>query len=125
MRGLAILEARGVCIRGVARYRGLQQPRTEADAWREIVKDRTARGLPLTFEEFGEAGDAFKREMAKMKRRDKKELRTYECGNGHTHASKYSAKNCATCAAASADAERIMRKMQKNTAYGNFSKAGE
>lgn len=33
-----------------------------------------------------------------MKRRDKKELRTYDCGNGHTHASKYAAKNCAACA---------------------------
>lgn len=67
MRGLALLEARGVTIKGVARYRGLQAPRTEADAWRAIHKDRSERGLPLTFEEFEEIGDAFKRERERAK----------------------------------------------------------
>lgn len=63
MRGLARLEAQGVTIAAVVRYRGAADPiRTEAQAWREIIKDRTARGLPLTFEEHQEAGEAFDRE---------------------------------------------------------------
>jgi hypothetical protein len=63
MRGLARLEAQGVDLEAVAIYRDHRHPRrTEADAWRDIIRDRTRRGLPLTFEEHQEAGEAFKRE---------------------------------------------------------------
>lgn len=62
MRGLAILAQRGVTVEAVARYRGIAPVRTEADAWRDTIRDRRERGLPLTFDEFKEAGEAFKRE---------------------------------------------------------------
>jgi hypothetical protein len=63
MRGLARLEAQGVSIPHVVTLRDHHHPvRTEADAWREIIRDRRARGLPLTYEEHQEAGAAFDRE---------------------------------------------------------------
>lgn len=58
MRGLALLAARGVTLEAVARYRGLQPPRTEAEAWRAILEDRRARGLPITADEHEEAAAA-------------------------------------------------------------------
>lgn len=58
MRGLAILAARGVTLEAVARYRGLEPPRSEAEAWRAILADRRARGIPVTMEEQQEADAA-------------------------------------------------------------------
>lgn len=69
MRGLARLESQGVDLRAVARYRDHRQPiRTEAEAWRDIHRDRIARGLPWTHDEHREAGAAFDRERGTLDR---------------------------------------------------------
>lgn len=61
------MEARGCELAAFVPYRDHAHPiRTEADAWRDIWRQRQAAGIPVTFEEYQELGAALTRELAKM-----------------------------------------------------------